>query len=259
MRVGNSRGGERGFTLLEVMVALAIVALVVTSYLGIRTNAVAEAIEARNWRLAREIAEEKMSELQAGAREIPPQSGEEVPMEKTPGFSYKILIGELAIGELESKAASDAAEENKEAGDRDQWQLDRDHYRKAAAEGKSFSDYDQQLKDQDYQRTMEEKVPDENQFEDVAVAVFFPKVNATQPGQKETFVLKAKASTLAISGLTPDQAKVRADAQGQGSGSGDNASGGGSGSSGSGSGSGGGSGSSGSGSKSSAGSAGKED
>jgi type II secretion system protein I len=248
MRVGHS-SSERGFTLLEVMVALAIVALVVTSYLGIRTNAVAEAIEARNWRLAREIAEEKMSELQAGAREIPPQSGEEVPVEKTPGFSYKIVIGESQIGEMESQAASDAADENKEAGDRDQWQLNRDRYRKAAAQGKSLVDYDQQLRDQEYQRTMEEKVPDENQFEDVAVAVYFPKVNGTQPGQKETFVLKAKASTLALSSLTPDQAKVRADAQGNSNGSGD-----GSGSSGSGSGSS----SSGSGSRSS-GSASKEE
>ena len=224
--IGNS--SERGFTLLEVMVALAIVALVVTSFLGIRTTAVAEAIEARNWRLAREIAGEKMSELQAGAREIPPQSGEEVPVEKTPGFSYKIVIGESQIGELESQAASDAADENKESGERDQWQLSRDKYRKASAQGKSEADYEQQLRDQEYQRTMEEKVPDESQLEDVAVAVYFPKINATQPGQKEQFVLKAKASTLAISGLTPDQAKVRADAQGNANGSGDSSSGSGS-------------------------------
>jgi hypothetical protein len=140
-------------------------------------------------------------------------------MEKTPGFSYKILIGETSIGNFESEAADAAAEENKEAGERDKWQLSRDAYRKASAMGKSYSDYDQQLKDQDYQRTMEEKAPDENQLEDVAVAVLFPKINGSQPGQKETFVLKAKASTLALSGLTPDQAKVRADAQGQGSGS----------------------------------------
>jgi len=240
---GIGSSGERGFTLLEVMVALAIVALVVTSFLGIRTTAVAEAIEARNWRLAREIAGEKMSELQAGAREVPPQSGEEVPVEKTPGFSYKILIGETAIGEQESQAASEAADENKETGDRDQWQLSRDKYRKAAAQGKSEADYEQQLRDQDYQRTLEEKVPDENQLEDVAVAVYFPKINGTQPGQKETFMLKAKASTLALSGLTPDQAKVRADAQANSPG--DNSSGG--------------SGSSGSSNNSSSGSAGKEE
>ena len=36
---------DAGFTLLEAMVALAIVALVVTSYLGIRTTAVGDGIE----------------------------------------------------------------------------------------------------------------------------------------------------------------------------------------------------------------------
>ena len=44
---------ERGFTLVEALVALAIVSMIVISYIGIRTTALIDATQARNWRLAR--------------------------------------------------------------------------------------------------------------------------------------------------------------------------------------------------------------
>jgi hypothetical protein len=44
--------------------------------------------------------------------------------------------------------------------------------------------------------------------------VFFPKLGGQHQGQQETFVIKAKVSTLALSGLTPEQARQIAEAQG---------------------------------------------
>ena len=73
--------------LIEALIAMVIVAMVTISYIGIRTTAMMDALRARNWRLAREIAEEKLSILEAGAHEVPPQSGTMVPIDKYEGFS----------------------------------------------------------------------------------------------------------------------------------------------------------------------------
>ena len=209
---------DAGFTLLEAVVALAIVALVVTSYLGIRTSAVADGIEARNWRLAREIAEERLSELVAGAHETEPQSGITVDLERYPGFSYQMLIGESAISDAEAQISSDAALEDNgtDARDRQEWQRNRDTLRKAQSRGLSATEYQDQVAAEEYQRKLEAKAPSEDEYEDVAVVVFFPKLDARYQGQRESFMIKTKASTLAISGLTPEQAQQVAEAQGQG-------------------------------------------
>lgn len=210
---------EGGFTLLEAMVALSIVAMVVIGYIGIRTQALIDGIEARNWRLARELAEEKMSELLAGAREVRPQSGEKVPFEKYQGFSFMILIGETAVSEHESNVAT-ADTGDSDAGDRAEWQRNREAYRKASAQGLSFYDFQEQQRQEEYQRQLEDKVPSETEYEDVAVVVFFPKTEPEHEGQQESFTIKARASTLAIAGLTPEQAEQVAAARGEGSGSG---------------------------------------
>jgi prepilin-type N-terminal cleavage/methylation domain-containing protein len=207
---------QDGFTLLEAVVALAVVAMVVIGYLGMRTSALIDGIEARNWRLARELAEERMSELIAGARETPPQSGIEEKFEQYEGFSYQIVVGESSIGELESSIASDAAEEDTDSRSRAEWQQNRDTYRKASSRGLSALEYQDQLAAEEYQRRVDNKAPSETEFEQVAVAVFFPKLNARFEGQRESFLIKAKVSTLALSGMTPDQAKQIADAQGTG-------------------------------------------
>ena len=62
-----SRGRESGMLLIEALVAMLIVAMVTIAYIGIRSTALIDATRARNGRLAREIAEEKLSTLQAGA------------------------------------------------------------------------------------------------------------------------------------------------------------------------------------------------
>jgi type II secretion system protein I len=129
------RGCEAGFTLIEALVALAVVAMVVIGFLGIRTSAIVDATEARNWRLAREIAEERMSELAAGARETPAESGVRVPIERYEGFAYKIVIGEADVADVESETASNAVDNGSVAGERLDWQRNRDDYRRASSRG----------------------------------------------------------------------------------------------------------------------------
>ncbi len=202
---------DGGFTLLEAMVALAILSMVVLSYLGIRTSALVDATEARNWRLARELAEEKMSELRAGARELPPESGTEETFEKYKGFSCKILIGESAVGQVESELAGDTGT----AGERVSWQQDRDLYRRATQKGLSYQDYLDQQQQDEIERQRQENPPSETDLEDVAVVVFFPRVRLEQEEGRDAFVLKAKISTLALSGLTPEQAQQLAESRGQ--------------------------------------------
>jgi Tfp pilus assembly protein PilV len=206
---------EAGFTLIEALVAMMLVALVVIEYIGIRTTALVDATEARNWRLAREIAEEKMSELQAGARETPPESGATVPIDKYVGFSYKVVIGESAVADIEAEVATMSVGEGSVASERLEWQRDRENYRKANQQGLSAIDYQDKLLEEDYQRKMAEKAPSAVDFEEVAVVVYFPKLNADYEDQKDALIIKARLSTLALSGLTPKQAEAIAASKGQ--------------------------------------------
>lgn len=209
-----NRGDERGMMLLEALVAMAIVAMVTISYIGIRTTALIDATSARDWRLAREIAEEKLSELKAGAHEVPPQSGMLIPIEKYEGFSYKVVMGEAEVSEIESEIASNAAGDNQEAQDRNDWNQSRNDLREAQRLGLSAQDYeDRNL--QDINDRLAESAPSADEFEDVAVVVYFPKVDGDFPEQEEALLIKARVSTLAISGLTPDQAQSLAEARGE--------------------------------------------
>jgi type II secretion system protein I len=209
------RSAAAGFTLIEALVALALVALVVISFIGIRTNALVDATEARNWRLAREIAEEKLSELQAGARETPPESGELVPIERCEGFAFKVVIGEAAVADLEAEVAQSGVDAGSAAAERLEWQRDRESFRRAREQGLSATEYQDQLAEEDYRRRMAEKAPSATDFEEVAVVVYFPKMNAEYEGEKDSLLIKARVSTLALSGLTPVQAQALAQSNGQ--------------------------------------------
>lgn len=214
---------EAGFTLLEALVASAIMVLVVTSFLGIRTAAMADAAEARNWRVAREKALQVLTEIQAGAREdtIDPSAikGQEMPlpgMAKVDGWSYSIVIGESEIADMEGQIESASAVDSNRENERLQWQRDRDDYRKAKAQGMSFIEYQEkaQLQDEEEDYT---QAPSEDEFEEVGVFVRFPNVRYvrgdSQPEFKH-FVLKARISTLAITGLTPEEAEAQNKANG---------------------------------------------
>ena len=211
-RVGRA---EAGFTLLEALVALMIVAMVVLQFLGIRTSALIDATKARNWRLAREIAEERLSELQAGAHETPPKSGDEVRLEKYDGFSYKIVIGESSVTQEESALADSAAGEDAQQGEKLDWQRDREQYRKASQQGLSYAEYQDKIIEDEEKRRLEDKAPSETEFEEIAIVVFFPKLDAKYPDEKESLMIKSRVSTLAISGLTPEQAASVAASKGE--------------------------------------------
>jgi type II secretory pathway component PulJ len=208
-----------GFTLLEALVAFALLAFVVIQFLGTRTEALIDSAEARNWRIAREIAERELSAVLAGARELPPKNRDRAEVEHYTGFSFEFAIGEAAIAQLETDLTA-TAEEDAPPGsagsmtDRLEWQRERDTLRRAESLGLSYTDYqDQLLTDRP-----EDKPPTEDDMVDVAVVVYFPNVrpseDATTP-ETSTFVLKAKVSTMALQCLTPDQAEVVAKSRGE--------------------------------------------
>jgi type II secretion system protein I len=212
-----ARAHERGFTLIEALVALTIVASVVITFLGIRTKALVDTMHARNWRLAREIADERLSELQAGAHETPPQSGAEVSLAEKyeEGWKYKILIGESAVSDAESELAELAAAGDEESTERSEWLQNRERYRKASAEGLSLREYEERLYEEEQLR-LEETVPAEGEFEEVAVVVYFPRLDPDHPDDRDALMIKARISTMAISGLTTEQARIVAEARGEG-------------------------------------------
>ncbi|MFY9344205.1 MAG: prepilin-type N-terminal cleavage/methylation domain-containing protein [Planctomycetota bacterium] len=213
-RLHQPAAGERGFTLVEALVALGIVATVVITYIGIRTSALIDATYARNWRLARELAEQKMSELQAGARETAPESGAEVPFEDYRGWSFKIVVGEARVANLEAELGADAAGDDSGAAERIDWQRDRYRYRKAQSRGLTAAEYDEQQYE-DVEQRLAEKAPSATEFEEVGVVVFFPKLEGDYEGQKDALLIKARVSTLALSSKTPEQAAAIAQSLGQ--------------------------------------------
>lgn len=209
------RSREQGFTLLEALVAIALLAMVVLHFLGTRTEALKDAADARNRRIAREIAAHHLSILRAGAHELPPEN--QVMLEagdEYPNFRYQILIGEAAISEIESEMAEGYGDEDDERADRLEWQRERENLRSAQSRGLSYSEYEDQLIEEE----LEERIPSEDEFEDVAVVVYFPDVlrRDVEYPVDATFMLRAKVSTMAIEGLTPDQAEVVAESRGGG-------------------------------------------
>ena len=216
---------ESGFTLMEALLALAIVALVVTTCLMIRTNSLIDASEARNWRVAREAAQEILSKLSAGAQEEPPdyQMGRQpIPsMKEVKGWTYQIVIGEERISSVEADLESDMETDDSERpmADRRAWQRERDDLRKSRRAGVSYYDYQEKSQQEEEERlAREDEPPSEDQFEEVAVFVFFPNVRlAAGKGGAEFshFVLKARLSTMAIEGMTPEEAETVAQSQGK--------------------------------------------
>jgi type II secretion system protein I len=204
---------EGGFTLLEALVAMAILAIAVIGFLGTRTSALTDATEARDWRLARELAEEKMSELMAGAHELPPESGVIVPYEKYPGFKMQILIGETAIASYDESMAGDW--DDGAFGDRLSWQRDREYLTKARQKGMSYVDYENLRLEEERRKAEEEQVPNETDLEEVMVVIYFPVVRFDSDRDEDSFTLKAMVSTLALEGLTPEQAESFAQSRGQ--------------------------------------------
>jgi hypothetical protein len=212
-RSNGNRDSESGMLLIEALVAMTIVAMVTISYIGIRTDALIDATRARNWRLAREIAEEKLSAVMAGAHEMQPESRQIIEIEKYENFSYMIVLGESGVADIEAEVANEAAGEDTDAKEKVQWQRDRQDLRRARDRGLDAMEYEEQQQLDDIEERLAEKAPSEEDFEEVAVVVYFPKLDADFPGQQEALLIKARISTLAISGMTPEQASSLADSE----------------------------------------------
>ena len=181
---------QRGFTLIEAVIAIAILALVALSMLGLRTDAIIDATEARYWLIAREQAQMILSELKAGHRETPPENGMVYPV---PGFEedqdnwwYEVAIGEEFISDVETRYPEG---------------LDTvyDYRTRQRTEQENYST----------DGGSEETPIAEDEFVDLAVFVFFRKVRPSEDGVDQSyFVLKAKISTMALNGMTPEEAET---------------------------------------------------
>jgi prepilin-type N-terminal cleavage/methylation domain-containing protein len=217
-------GAERGFTLLEALIAVALLAMVILPFLGMRTRSLEDSAEARQWRTAREIAQRFLSELQAGARETPPTNRLWVDLEDHPGFRFQILIGEAAIADAETQMMGNDTADGPGGSDRLAWQRERETLREANSRGMSMIEYEDQLREQE----LADKVPSEDEFEDVAILVSFPNIRPSEDESDATrsFMLRASISTMAIQGLTPEQSEQIAEARGEGSSGGGAGSGG---------------------------------
>ncbi len=209
---------QSGFTLIEAAIAIAILAMVALTMLGLRTNAIIDATEARYWLIAREQAQMILSELKAGHRETPPENGMVYPV---PGFEedqdnwwYEVAIGEEFISDVETRYTEGLdTEQADQARERMTWQRERDDMRGAQRTGMSVYDYRaRQRTDQENYSTdggSEETPIAEDEFVDLAVFVFFRKVRPSEDGVDQSyFVLKAKISTMALNGMTPEEAET---------------------------------------------------
>lgn len=201
---------QAGFTLIEALVAMVLLSIVVLQFLSMRSTALVDAADSRNQRIARELAEQYLSELLAGAREVPPESRQQMDVQGYPGFRYQFLIGEAAIQDAESEIA-DSVDMSMPDGatsstDRLAWQRERDNLRRAQSMGMSMIEFEDFQRDEE----QEERIPTEDDFEDVAVMVLYPNVRPGDDSQpiESHFILKAKASTMAIEGLTPELAEI---------------------------------------------------
>lgn len=79
-----------GFTLLEVMIAIAILAIALTSLFGSQSQSLSLAIEARFNTTAAFLAQEKFAEYEAGLAEL--TSGEGDFGDDFPGFTWKMSV-----------------------------------------------------------------------------------------------------------------------------------------------------------------------
>ena len=88
-----------GFTLLEVMVALAILAIVMVSVYKMHSQSLAMSTEARFYTQAPMLAQSKLAELETTSKgEIADDSGDFG--ENFPGYNWKVSVSEVMSGAL---------------------------------------------------------------------------------------------------------------------------------------------------------------
>jgi type II secretion system protein I len=88
---------SRGFTLIEALLALAILATAVAGMLTVRANAVRNAQRARNQRLATMIAGQLLADV---ALDPPLRDTSEQSVAGHPGFSYRYTLTTVTVEPL---------------------------------------------------------------------------------------------------------------------------------------------------------------
>lgn len=99
MAAGNNHRSNSGFTLLEVMIALAIAAIALTAVFSSQGSGLHLAIQADRNTTASFLAQEKLAYIQSGLFEY---TGEEGTFgEEYPGYSWKVTVEDASFDELE--------------------------------------------------------------------------------------------------------------------------------------------------------------
>ena len=205
--------GSAGFTLMEVLVALAIMAMAMLSLIGLRSESLVQATEARNLRVAAALSTQILSEVQAGMYRAYDLEDEDQIVEGFEKFPWRILVGEAAIQE----ELSFRAEEEADTGDQDKidrkermdWLQRRSLSRQSRQEGISTSELEEQQLEPD-------ESPDDQTFEEIAIIVdyFAP----SKKGDRGDFLLRGRATTLALNGMTTEQAEEQTGSETSGDG-----------------------------------------
>lgn len=100
--------GSDGFTLLEVLIAIAVLAVTLTVIFGSQSQSLSLATEARFYTRAAFLLEEKMAELESGLIEAHSSEGDFG--ERYPGYQWKLEASEIAIGDIVEGVSSDSRE-----------------------------------------------------------------------------------------------------------------------------------------------------
>jgi general secretion pathway protein I len=90
---------DKGFTLLEVMIAVAIIAIALTTLLGSQSQSVSFANSAKFETMAALLAQSKMSELVTlGKNRLNSDSGDFG--DDYPGFTWEVTVSDITIGDI---------------------------------------------------------------------------------------------------------------------------------------------------------------
>lgn len=92
-------GGKAGFTLLEVMIAIAIIAIAFTSLFGSQSLSLSLAAEAKFNTTASLLLQEKLAEYEAGVVEFVDDEGDFG--SDFPGFTWKVEVRDADLGNIE--------------------------------------------------------------------------------------------------------------------------------------------------------------
>jgi prepilin-type N-terminal cleavage/methylation domain-containing protein len=100
---------QSGFTLLEVMVTLAVIAISVFKILELREKSINTSIDARNENLARMLAREILTELEF--HDIENRGG---PIDEYPGFAFTLDVEEIDLVTGEGDPEAEKREQEKQ-------------------------------------------------------------------------------------------------------------------------------------------------